>query len=197
LDEKPVGNKPIKRRSETQPINMGETIVSTRTLYSGRVVTLDIHDVILPDGQFSKREHIRHPGAAAVVALDADQKVLMVRQFRLPANQVLLELPAGTLNPEEPPEECANRELQEETGYKAAYLEYLGGFFAAPGYTSEYIYLFLAMGLSISLLPTDSDEFLEVTRIPLDEAIAMVEHGEIVDGKTVNGLLRVARKLKV
>lgn len=184
-------------RSETHPINMEETIVSTRTLYTGRVVTLDIHDVVLPDGQYSKREHVRHPGASAVIALDEDQNVLMVRQYRLPAGQVLLELPAGTLNPEEPPEECANRELQEETGYKAKHLEYLGAFYAAPGYTSEYIHLFYATGLTASALPVDNDEFLEVTRLPLSEAVLMVERGEIVDGKTVNGLLRVARKLGV
>src|SRR5690606_8277863 len=115
---------------------MREVIVATRKIYSGRIVQLDVHEVALPDGMHSKREVIQHPGAAAVVALDADHNILLVKQYRIAADQVLLELPAGTLYPEEPPEECAMRELQEETGYKAASLQPLGGFFAAPGYTT-------------------------------------------------------------
>jgi ADP-ribose pyrophosphatase len=174
---------------------MTEIIVSTKQIYSGRVVNLDIHEVVLPDGQHSKREQVRHPGAVAVVALDEAQNVLLVKQFRLAANRDMVELPAGTLYPEEPPHECAEREMQEETGFKPNKIEPLGGFFVAPGYTTEFIHLFLGTELIPSVLPKDSDEFIEVVRLPFAEAIQMVESGEIMDGKTINGLLRVARRL--
>lgn len=176
---------------------MEETIVTTRKIYSGRVVKLDIHEVRLPNGAHSIREQVRHPGAVAIVALDADERVLLVRQYRLPAGQTLLELPAGTLNreTEEAPQEAAVRELREETGYQPGHLEALGGFFAAPGYTTEYIHLFLARDLSEAPLEQDIDEFIELVRMPLPEAIRAVETGAIVDGKTIVGLLTVARRL--
>ncbi|MBC8172035.1 MAG: NUDIX hydrolase [Anaerolineae bacterium] len=174
---------------------MEETIVSTRKVYSGKIVKLDVHEVILPDGQHSKREVVRHPGAVAVIALDDQEQLLLVRQFRLAAKQVMIEIPAGTLYPEEPPEECAMREMQEETGYKPAVLESLGGFFVAPGYTTEFIHLFFATGLTPSPLPGDVDEFIEVLRLPLPAALKMIETGEIMDGKTITGLLRVARRM--
>jgi ADP-ribose pyrophosphatase len=176
---------------------MQETIVKSEEIYSGRVVHLTIHEVRLPDGSHSKREVVKHPGAVALVALDAGQNVLLVRQFRLPAGRVLSEIPAGTLKPDEAPAACATRELQEETGYKPGQLEALGGFFAAPGYTTEYIHLFLATELVESQLDADDDEFVEVDRVPLAEALAMIERGDIVDAKTITGLLRVARQLKV
>lgn len=174
---------------------MEETIVSTRKVYSGKIVKLDVHEVILPDGQHSKREQIRHPGAVAVVALDEQQNLILVRQFRLAAKQIMIEIPAGTLYPEEPPEECAIREMQEETGYKPARLEALGGFFVAPGYTTEYIHLFLATELTPSPLPGDVDEFIEVLKLPFADALKMIDSGEIMDAKTITGLLRVARRM--
>lgn len=174
---------------------MAEIIVSTKQIYSGRVVNLDIHEVVLPDGQHAKREQVRHPGAVAVVALDEAQNVLLVKQFRLAANREMIELPAGTLYPEEPPEECAVREMQEETGFKPNVIEPLGGFFVAPGYTTEYIHLFLGTELTPSALPKDSDEFIEVVRMPFAEALQLLERGDIMDGKTINGLLRVARRM--
>lgn len=174
---------------------MEETIVSTRKVYSGRVVKLDVHEVRLPNGEHSMREQVRHPGAVAIVALDADDNVLLVRQYRLPAGQVMLEIPAGTLDPDEDPKDCAERELQEEAGYKPGKLTSLGGFFAAPGYTTEFIHIFLAGELTESKLELDSDEFIEVTRIPLNEALKAIDAGEIIDGKTIIGLMKVARHL--
>ncbi len=176
---------------------MEETIISTRNIYTGRVVNVDVHEVRLHNGEHTKREQVQHPGAVAIVALDDQKQVLMVRQFRLPAQQVLFELPAGTLQPGEPPQESAVREMQEETGYKPATLEALGGFFVAPGYTTEYIHLFYATDLRESRLAMDADEFLELVRVPLPEALAMIERGEIIDAKTIIGLLRIARRLGV
>lgn len=178
-------------------MKMGEEITSTKRVYDGYLVKLDLHDVRLPDGNASKREVIKHPGAVALVAVDDNNKILMVRQFRIAAGKVMLEIPAGTLEPGEPPSECAARELQEETGYKPTQLESLGGIYAAPGYTTEFIHLFYASGLVESSLDQDSDEFIEMERISLTDALHMIDSGEIDDSKTVNGILRVARKLGI
>lgn len=176
---------------------MYETILTTETVYQGRVVTLDVRRVRLPDGQEQKREVVRHQGAVALVALDEQQHVLLVRQFRSGAQQTMLEIPAGLLEPGEAPEVCAARELQEETGYKPARLEYLGGFHPTPGYTTEYIHLYLATDLSEARLTGDVDEFIELESIPFTDALALIERGDITDGKTLVGLLRVARRLGV
>jgi ADP-ribose pyrophosphatase len=174
---------------------MQETIVGSEEIYHGRVVKLFVHEVELPNGSHSKREVVKHPGAVAIVALDGQQNVLLVRQFRLPAAQVLREIPAGTLEEGEAPLVCAERELQEETGYHPGKLEELGGIFVAPGYTTEYIHLYLATQLRESRLDADADEFVEVDHVPIKDALAMIEKGDIIDGKSVAGLLRVARKL--
>jgi ADP-ribose pyrophosphatase len=175
---------------------MDETILKTEKIYNGRVINVAVHEVRLPDGSKAKRELVQHPGAVAVVALLPRRKVLLVRQFRMAAGQVLSEIPAGTLRPNEPPERCAIRELQEETGYKPGKLEAMGGFYVAPGYTTEYIHLFLATDLTESHLDGDADEFIEVQTVSLLQGLAMIERGDIVDGKTITGLLRVARRLK-
>lgn len=174
---------------------MEETTLRTRQIYEGRIIKLSVLDVRLPDGNESQRELITHPGAVAIIALDADENVLLVRQFRTAANRILMEIPAGTLHPGENPHACAERELQEETGYKPGQLEALGGIYAAPGYTTEFIHLFYATNLTESRLAHDDDEFIEVEHVPLSEAISMIESGIIADGKSVSGLLRVARRL--
>jgi len=174
---------------------MNETILYTQHLYEGHVVNLDLHEVRLSDGNQRKREVIRHPGAAAIVALDSDEKILLVRQFRIAAGKVLREIPAGTLHHDEPPEECAIRELQEETGCKPGKLDHLGGFYPAPGYTTEFIYLYLATDLTESRLAADADEFIEVDRVSLDEALEMIQKGDIADGKTIIGLMLAARRM--
>ncbi len=176
---------------------MGETTLHTQRLYDGRIIKLDLRDIRLPDGKEAKREIIVHPGAVAIVAFDSDQNVLLVRQFRSAAQKTLVEIPAGTLNPGEDPQACAERELQEETGYRPGKLEALGGIYSAPGYTSEFIHLFYAANLSESWLAHDDDEFIEVDHVPLTQALAMIESGEIADGKSVAGLMRVARRLGV
>ncbi len=176
---------------------MEEKILSTTPIYSGRVVTLNIHTVHLPDGNQAQREIIQHSGAVAIVALDSDQNVLLVRQFRLGASKILLEIPAGALEPNEAPETCAVRELREETGYRPLNLIYMGGLYAAPGYTTEYVHLFFTNTIEPAPLAQDADEFLEVTRLPLLEALKLIDEGDINDSKTVIGLLRVARRLGI
>jgi ADP-ribose pyrophosphatase len=174
---------------------MEEHILRTQEIYNGRVVKLAVHDVQLPNGAEARREVVKHPGAVAIVAMDTARNVLMVRQFRLPAGKILREIPAGTLQDNELPDVCAVRELQEETGFRPGKLEKIGGIYLAPGYSTEYIHLYLATELTPSVLKGDDDEFLEVERLPLTDLLAMIDRGEIADAKSITALLRVARKL--
>ncbi|PJF22182.1 MAG: ADP-ribose pyrophosphatase, partial [Phototrophicales bacterium] len=168
---------------------MNETITSTKHIFEGRVIKLDVHEVMLPDGSTSQRELVRHPGAVAIVPLDADQTIHLVRQYRIAADRVLLEIPAGTLEPGEDPLVCAERELQEEISFKPGKLESLGGIFVAPGYTTEYIHLFLATDLKPSSLEMDADEFIETVTMSLTDALKLIETGEICDSKTMTALM--------
>lgn len=174
---------------------MIEKILTTEKIYSGRVVNLEVSEVELPDGKHQKREIIRHSGASAVVALDDDNRLLLVRQYRVAAAKIMLEIPAGLLNPSEDPMAAAIREFQEETGYKPNNIQSLGGFHPAPGYTTEFIHLFFATDLVESRLQGDADEFIEVERLTFDEAMNLIDNGEITDAKTIIGLLRVAQRL--
>lgn len=172
---------------------MQEKVLDTWRIYNGSLFDLDVCDVRLPDGSIVQREIVRHPGATALIALDAQENILLVRQFRIASGQMMSEIPAGTREADEPPEVCAARELREETGYRPGNLRALGGFYVAPGYTTEYIHLFLATELVEDRLTGDKDEFIEVTRVTLEAALAMIERGEIADAKTIIGLLRYAR----
>ena len=175
--------------------NLTEKKLSSEQIYKGRIVTLSVDTVELPNGKTSKRELVQHPGAVAMVPVDAQGNIIMVRQFRYAANQILLELPAGTLNRDEAPDVCAARELQEETGYKATALTKLGGIFVAPGSSTEFIHLYLATGLTESRLAMDEDEFIEVAHYPLQTLLDQVYSGEITDGKTVAGLVLAQKRL--
>jgi ADP-ribose pyrophosphatase len=172
-----------------------EKVVASEPIYRGKLVNLDALTVELPNGEQALREIVLHPGAVAMVPLLPTGEVMLVRQYRAAARKSLLEIPAGTLEPGEDPLVAAARELQEETGYKPGALARLGGEYTAPGYTSEFIHLFLATDLTESRLPGDDDEFLEVIRLPFAEALRRVESGEIEDGKTLIGLLLAARRL--
>lgn len=174
---------------------MIEKVLNEQSVFSGRVIKLSVLDVELQDGSESKRELVKHPGAVAVLPIDAEGNVLLVRQFRIAAGRVLTEVPAGTLNAGEDPLLCAERELQEEVGYRPGKLESLGGIFAAPGYTTEFIHLYLATELQEARLEQDADEFIEVDRVPFTQVLDMVERGEIIDGKSIVCVLRAARQL--
>ena len=172
-----------------------ETVLDTETIYDGKLVHLSRVTVRLPNGEQSFREIVRHPGAVAMVPLTAEGEVILVQQFRLASNRIMLEIPAGTLEPGEEPQVAAERELQEEIGYRPGRLTSLGGEFTAPGYTTEFIHLYLAEDLEAAPLAVDDDEFLEIVTLPLDEALRRVESGSIQDGKTIVALLLTARRL--
>ncbi len=168
-----------------------EETISSQHLFSGRVLGLRVDTVQLPNGITSKREIVEHGPAVVLAPIDAEGRVLLVRQYRKAIGASLLELPAGGMEPGESPEESAMRELQEETGYSAGVLEALGGFYAAPGYTEEYLHLFLAKDLRHNPLAPDVDELLQLVPTSLPEAVRLIESGEIRDAKSVAGLLRV------
>ena len=164
-----------------------------REIYAGRVVTLRLKHLLTADGSVRLREIVEHAPGAAVVAIDADRQVLLVRQWRPAVDQAVLELPAGLVDPGESPAECARRELEEETGFTADTLEPLVSFYSSPGFCTELLYLFSASDLRPAQRAHDEEEELELVRLPLDAAIDQVLRGEISDAKTVAGLLAYYR----
>lgn len=175
---------------------MTEKILQSEYRYRGRVVNLRLDQVRLPTQQIVTREIVEHRGAVVIVALDARQRVLLVRQYRSGAGCELWEVPAGTLEEDEEPAHCAARELEEETGYRAAQWRALGYFYSSPGILTEKMYLFLARKLTRGDALPDADELIQPQFVSLARAIKMIERGEIVDAKTIVGLLRVSRLIR-
>jgi ADP-ribose pyrophosphatase len=173
----------------SKPSDLTERFVSGGLVFDGNLLKVHRDTVRLPDGSLGEREYIKHPGAVAIVALFDDGAVLLERQFRYPARQEFIEIPAGKLEPGEPPLDTAKRELLEETGYAAGEWTRLGAINTAIGYADEQIGLFLARDLTLRTQKLDAGEFLEVLRVPFDEAIAMIGDGRITDSKTIAGLL--------
>lgn len=181
----------MSRRDPAGDKHLAETRVAGEEVYAGRLLHVHRDLVRLPDGSESVREYIRHPGAAVVVPLFDDDRVLLERQFRYPHGRVMIELPAGKLEPGEPHLETAQRELREETGYVAREWRRLGVIHPAVAYTDEAIEIYLARGLEQGDATPDADEFLETFELALSEALDWVRQGRISDAKTVAGLLWV------
>ena len=163
--------------------------MSGSRVFDGSLLKVHRDTVRLPDGSQGTREYIRHPGAVAVVPLFDDGAVLLERQFRYPHRREFIEIPAGKLEPGEPPVETAKRELLEETGYVAAHWKPLGVVHTAIAYTDEAIHLFMAKGLTEGTRKLDAGEFLETFKAPYADALAMIRDGRITDCKTVAALL--------
>lgn len=165
-------------------------------LYRGKIVNLRVDNAELPDGTTALREVIEHPGGVCVAALTEKEELLFVEQFRYPYMETVLELPAGKLEYGEDPFEAGKRELQEETGAAAENYRDLGKLYPTPGYCGEIIHMYLAENLTFSEQHLDEDEFLEVRRIPLEEAFQMVMRNEIRDSKTQVGILKTYQLVK-
>lgn len=160
----------------------------TNTIYKGRVLTLNVETVQLPNGTATDLEVVRHPGAAAVVPVTDDGRIVLIRQFRHAAGGYLYEIPAGKLHPGEDPRDCAARELEEEIGLRAGSLEPMTSIFTAPGFTDEVIHIFLGTGLVPGRQQLDRDEVLEIVEVSLEKALAMIQDKTIRDAKTIVGL---------
>jgi ADP-ribose pyrophosphatase len=170
-----------------------EQLLSSQIVFTGRLLTLRIDSVRLPDGREGTREVIQHPGAVAMVPLIGDD-VILVRQWRQPLARELLEIPAGTLNPGESHEACADRELREEIGYAPGGLTKLAAVALAPGYSTEILQIYLAEDLTPSRASQDADELVLAERMPLAEAVRLAQSGGIDDAKTVVGILLAAAR---
>ncbi|MFT4038173.1 MAG: NUDIX hydrolase [Thermomicrobiales bacterium] len=172
------------------------TIQSSRRGFDGKWIHVRIDEVQLPSGRVATREVVEHPGAVAIVALTPDDDVLLLRQAHHPIQRVLLGLPAGTLELGEAPEDCARRELTEETGYRAGSVSQLASYFTSPGYTSEQLTIFLAENCSFANGEIDPDELITVVPTPLAAIPTLVTPGpeQIADAKTLIGLLLLLRQ---
>ena len=167
-------------------MNFFETTIKETVIYNGNYLSLINVDVELPDGNLSNRDIIKHPGACDIIPFLNDNEVILVEQFRKPLEKTLLEIPAGKLNKNETPITCAHRELEEETGYKAKDMIYLGKIATAPGFCDEIIHLFKATNLYEGKKSCDEDEFTDIKKFTLDEIKLMIKKGEIIDTKTIS-----------
>jgi ADP-ribose pyrophosphatase len=174
-------------------------VVEKKRLYKGKVFNLIVDQIEYPNGRRATREVAEHPGGAVVLAMFPDERIILVRQFRHPLGDFLYELPAGKLDPNEDPAICAARELEEETGYKAKNWKKLTAIYTSPGFCTERLHIFLATDLSRSVAGQrleEGEQSLTVEVVPLSEAIEMIEREEIVDGKTICGILIAERLLR-
>ena len=173
-----------------------ENVISREVIYPGKVIHVEKWQVTLPDGGQAPREIVLHRGASAVVALDEEQRIILVRQHRVAIDRITLEIPAGKLDTaDEDPFLCAQRELEEETGMHADHWEKLLMLDTTPGFCNEHIHLYMATGLHTGQTHPDEDEFITAERMPLTEALQKVMCGEFHDGKTAIGILMAAQKL--
>jgi 8-oxo-dGTP pyrophosphatase MutT (NUDIX family) len=164
---------------------MSFELIKSETLLQGRAFKIKRDTLKTPDGRETKLEIIEHGGSVVIVPVDDEKNLLFVRQYRHAAGGDLLELPAGTRDDDEPFEECAAREIREETGMEAGRLQKVGEFYLAPGYSTEFMVVFLATDLKDNPLQADDDEFLQVEKIPLKKAVEMFERGEVLDAKSL------------
>ncbi|MCG7339691.1 NUDIX hydrolase [Staphylococcus sp. ACRSN] len=165
-----------------------EKTIHKEEIYNGKIINLEVHDVTLPDGQKSKRELVYHNGAVAVCALTPDNEIILVRQFRKPAEKTMLEIPAGKLEQGEDREEAAKRELEEETGYIAERLELITEMYGSPGFSNEKISIYFAKDLKIGQMNLDEDEFIVLENVKINDIKSLLQSGELEDAKTIIAL---------
>ncbi len=165
-----------------------EKTLKSDNIYDGKILKLDVETVLLPNNNTTKREIVRHPGAVAILPINYDNEIYFVKQYRKALDMELLEVPAGKLEKNEIPYECALRELQEEIGFAAKNLTLLGSFYSSPGFSNEIIYIYKAEDLTPSKLTADEDEFINVVKLSAEESVKMLSKGLIKDAKTAVAL---------
>lgn len=175
-------------------MNITEKTLSSKMVYKGKILNLRVDQVELPNGKKTDREVVEHGGAVAVVPVNEKNEVVLVRQYRHPAGGILLEVPAGKIEKGEDPDLCAERELREETGFRAGEMKLLFSFFTTPGFTNEKLHLYLARNLIYLGERPDDDEFIDTRIVPMEKALDMVDRGEISDAKSIIGILAAKRE---
>jgi ADP-ribose pyrophosphatase len=173
-----------------------EKLLSSQKKYQGHIINLRIDTIQTSDGRETTREIIEHEPCIAVVAVDKEGKILLVRQFRRAADRELLEIPAGGIEPGEDPVAAVKREMSEETGYMPQTVTRLGGFYSSPGFCTEYLYLFLATDMVPNRLHAEDTEDITLVRVTLDEAVELVMSNNICDSKSVAGILTYQEYLR-
>ncbi|HOB15553.1 MAG TPA: NUDIX hydrolase [Defluviitoga sp.] len=172
-------------------MKLKEEEISKEIIFKGKILNLEMYNVRLPNGNISTREVVEHPGAVAILAIDEEDNVYLVKQYRFPIRKILIEIPAGKFDsPDEDPLECGKRELAEETGMKAKEWIYLGYIYTTPGFSNEKIHLYVAKRLDNVGSEPDDDEFVEVLKVNIHEVEQMIENGEIIDAKSICALYR-------
>ena len=166
-----------------------EKTLSSQLIYEGQAIKLRVDTVEMPNGRQTTREIVEHADCVAIVAIDDNDNVLLVNQFRKPVEKELLEIPAGGIEPGEDPVATVHRELREETGYLPRKVERLGGFYSTPGYCTEYLYLYLATNLTPSQLYAEDTENIRLTRVPISQVPSLIASSSICDAKSITGLL--------
>ncbi|BBJ28758.1 NUDIX domain-containing protein [Athalassotoga saccharophila] len=174
-------------------MNLSEKVLNSSKKFEGKILKLYVDEVELPNGHKSFREVVRHPGASAVIVLLDDGQIVLERQFRYPINEILWEIPAGKLDKDEDPFECAKRELLEETGISALKWQKIGYIYTTPGFSDEKIHLYFASGISNGVRHLDEDEFLEIKYFKTEEVEEMIMKNEITDSKTIAAFFRARR----
>lgn len=176
-------------------MDLKEKIISTENIFKGHIIDVKVHTIELPDGKQAKREVVEHHGGVGIIAVTPQREVFMVTQYRIAADSMMLEIPAGKLELGEDPYDAAMRELQEETGYKASELIELGEYYATPGYCGEKLIIYMATDLEYCGQNLDEGEFLNVEKYPLDELYQMVMDNKIHDCKTAIAILKAKQIL--
>lgn len=171
-------------------------LINSETVYEGRAFTVRRDHVRLPDGRDTRLDIVEHVGSVIILPVDEEDRLLFVRQYRHAAGLDLLELPAGTLEVGETPENCARREVREETGMAAGRLEYLGGFYLAPGYSTEFMHVYLAVDLHAAPLEADADEFLSVERVAIRDIFDLSAQGALPDAKSLAACFLAQARLR-
>lgn len=167
--------------------NLTERTITTEPIFDGRVIKVRVDEVVLPNGEVSKREIVNHPGAVAIIALTDEGKLVLVEQYRKALEKAIVEIPAGKLEAGEKPEVTAVRELEEETGYVCEKMEFLTSFYTSPGFADEILYVYKATGLKKkeNKAALDEDEFVELMEVSLEEAVSLMKEQRIHDAKTM------------
>jgi len=171
--------------SERQKSEETSASRNLKQIYEGRIITVNQETLTLQNGKESRYDIVKHPGAVAILPIDETGRILFIKQWRRAAETILIEIPAGTLEKNETPLECAHREVDEETGFGARKMTPLGGFYTAPGFCSEYIHLFIAEDLFPGSLSDDDSEYIDLLPLTLEQAVTLIKQGAFIDGKTL------------
>ncbi|SES70417.1 ADP-ribose pyrophosphatase [Natronincola peptidivorans] len=166
-----------------------EKTLKSERIYEGKIINLRVDTVELPQKKYSKREIVEHSGAVGILPITKENKIIFVRQFRKPVEEILLEIPAGKIEANESTEKCALRELKEETGYSAKDIKKILDFYTTPGFTNEVMHIYLAENLEEGTASPDEDEYIELVSLSLEEALEYIKEGKIKDSKTIIAIL--------